>query len=284
MKQQNYERDRNLKEIITYSPELQHLFDMWHHATDLNNVNAQFNLACCFVKIKQKKYAKKVFSLFKKLANQDYTKIQTDAQFMLAECYENGYGIQKSYPRAIRWYETAANNVVNDLINNPDPMGDTANKAFEKAIENQNIDETLDEILFGKITPELINCITESAYSGDVEAQIYLMNLYNLGGGYIEEDIKKCAYWTEKAAKNGNTKAMENLGNMYYYGKGVKQDYKSALYWLEKSSSQGTEYSCYLLGKYYKSQKQYKKSAKWYRTYAERKIKWRNKRLDWEKR
>lgn len=273
-----------MKEIITYSPELQHLFDMWKRATDSDDAAAQLYLAKLYLNVKQENTNKKAFVLLKKLANQDYTKIQTDAQFMLAKCYENGYGIQKSYPRAIRWYEMAADNVVNDLINNPDPMGDTANKALEKTIENQNIDEALDEILFGKITPELINCITESAYSGDVEAQIYLMNLYNLEGGYIEEDIKKCAYWTETAAKNGNTEAMENLGNMYYYGKGVKQDYKSALYWLEKATSQGAEYSCYLLGKYYELQKQYKESAKWYRTYAERKIKWRNKRLGWEKR
>lgn len=278
-----------MNEIITYSPELQYLIKLWQHAADSDDAAAQFSLAKFYFYIEQKSpsksgFAKNTFGILKKLANQSYTQVQTDAQFMLAECYENGYGIQKSYPRAIRWYETAADNVVNDLINNPDPVGDTANKALEKVIENQSIDETLDEILFGKITPELINCITESAYSGDVEAQIYLMNLYNLGGGYIEEDIKKCAYWTEKAAKNGNTEAMENLGNMYYYGKGVKQDYKSALYWLEKASSQGAEYSCYLPGKYYKSQKQYKKSAKWYRTYAERKIKWRNKRLSWEKR
>lgn len=274
---------------ITYSPELQYLMKLWNRATNSDDAIAQFSLAKLYLHIEQKSpsksgFAKNAFGILKKLANQRYTQVQTDAQYMLAKCYENGYGIQKSYPRAFHWYEMAANNVVNDLINNPDPIGDTANKALEKVIENQNIDETLDEILFGKITRELINCITESAYSGDVEAQIYLMNLYNLGGGYIEEDIKKCAYWTEKAAKNGNTEAMENLGNMYYYGKGVKQDYKSALYWLEKAASQGAEYSCYLLGKYYKSQKQYEESARWYRTYAERKIKWRNKRLGWEKR
>lgn len=271
-----------MNEIITYSPELQSFFDMWHLATYSNDVNAQFNLAKCFLKSRQKNTIKKAFALFKKLAHQSYTQIQTNAQFMLGKCYEHGYGITKSYPRAIRWYEIAERNISNDLINNPDPVGEAASKSLDKAIEGRNIDEALDDIFYEHITPELIDCITEAAESGDVDSQEYLMDLYALGGSGIESDDEESAYWAKKAAKNGNAKAMYKLGHMYYYGSGMKYDCKKALYWLEKSAAQGEESSAYQLGKHYKSQNQYKEAAKWYREYAEIRIKWRNNRLGWK--
>lgn len=262
-----------MNEIITYSPELQRLIDTWHLTIDSNDAAAQFNLAKCLLKSKQKSAVQKAFALFKKLANQSYTAVQTDAQFMLGLCYENGYGITKSYPRAIRWYERTGENVGYDMA----PICE----AFDKmVVENgRDVDKTIDEMIFGKITPELIDCITESADGGDVEAQIYLMDLYNLGCGYIEPNGEKFIYWTQRAAENGSPKAMDKLGHIYYYGYSVEQDDKTALYWLENAAKQGEENSAHLLGRHYKLQKNHKEAAKWYRKYAELKIKWRNNRL-----
>ena len=256
-----------MKENITYSPELQNLFDLWHRANDLNDVNAQFNLACCFVKIKHTKYSKKVFSIFKKLANQDSVKIQTDAQFMLAKCYENGYGITKNYPQACKWYKRVRINTNNDIY-----------KAFEKKIDKV-IEEALNVSVYNKITPEIVNCVIESAESGDLESQKYLMELYRFGEGYIEANDEEYAYWTERAAKNGDVQAMYKIGNMYYDGKGVKQNYKKTLYWLHKAAEQGEADAAFLIGNYYISQKQYKTAAKWYRMCAELSIKRRNRIL-----
>ena len=262
-----------MKEIITYSPELQRLFNTWRLATESNDTTAQFNLASVLLKSKQNSAVQKAFLLFKKLANQSYTTVQTDAQFMLGKCYENGYGIQKSYPRAIRWYEKAGNNAGYDMA----PICE----AFDKMVDENgsNVDKTIDEIVFGEITLELIDCITESANGGDVEAQMYLMDLYNLGCGYIEPNHEKFIYWTQRAAENGSPKAMDKLGHIYYYGYSVEQDDKTALYWLENAAIQGEENSAHLLGLHYKSQKNYKEAVKWYRKYAELKIKWRNNML-----
>lgn len=299
-----------MKENITYSPELRyffdmwhraadlndadarsglagHLFDIWHRATNLNDADAQFDLASVLLKSTQKTAIKKAFALFKKLAHQSYTLTQTDAQFMLGKCYENGYGIQKSYPRAIRWYDMAAKNISNDLINNPDPKGEAAGKAVSEvfkasAIEGRDIDEVLDEIIFGKITPESIADVTEAANGGNVEAQIYLMKLYEYGGGYISEDREEYACWAQRAAENGNTEAMCDVGLMYYYGRDMEQDYETALYWLEKAAKQGSAFSAYQLGEYYKSQKRYKEAVKWYRKYSGLRIKERNGRLGWK--
>ena len=272
-----------MKEIISYSPELQNFLDMWHRATDLNEATAQFKFAKFLLKSKQKSTVKKAFALFKKLANQSYTTVQTDAQYMLAQCYENGYGIQKSYQRAIRWYEKAEKNISEDLIKNPDPVGEAAHKALQEKFNGRDIDETLDEILYGKITPELIDSITNTAESGDVASQKYLMDLYDGGAGYIEDDQEESVYWTQKAAENGDTRAMEKLGERYYYGRGVERDLKTAFYWLKKATAQGCESSVHLLGVHYYSFKNYKEAAKWYRAYALLRIKWRNKRLGWEK-
>ena len=262
-----------MNEIITYSPELQRLLDTWQLATNSNDTTAQFNLAKCLLKSKQKTALKKAFVLFKGLANQSYTTVQTDAQFMLGKCYENGYGITKSYQQAIRWYEKAGENVGYDMA----PICE----AFDKMVDENDgdVDKTIDEIIFGEITPELIDCITESANGGDVEAQMYLMDLYNLGCGYIEPNHEKFIYWTQRAAENGSAKAMDKLGHIYYYGYSVEQDDKTALYWLENAATQGEEASAHLLGKHYKSRKNYKEAVKWYRKYAELKIKWRNNRL-----
>lgn len=268
-----------MKEGITYSPELQRLWDLLQRSKKENDAGAQFDLANFYLYLKQEKANKKAFALFKKLAKQDYTPVQTDAQFMLAVCYESGYGIQKNYPRAIKWYRSAVNNITYDLMHCPDPIGDTAYKAFKEAGEGKDIDEALDEILFGKITPELIDCVTESAENGDVDSQIYLTDLYELGADEIEEDPEKCTYWAERAAENGNAEAMDKLGNMYYYGSGVKQDHKTALYWLKKAVSKGCCSAAYLIGEYYKSENRFKESAKWYGLYAEYEIKQRNKRL-----
>ncbi len=268
-----------MKEIITYSAELQCLWDLRQKAEKGNDAAAQFNLAKFYLRLKQESTNSKAFALLKKLAKQGYTTVQTDAQFMLAECYKNGYGIQKNYPRAIKWYISAVHNITYDLMHRPDPFGDSAYQAFKEAVESNDIDEALDEILFGKVTPELIDCVTESAENGDVDSQIYLMNLYKLGTGGIEEDSKKYVYWAKRAAENGNAEAMDKLGNMYYYGNGMKQDYKAALYWLENAVSKGCYSAAYLIGEYYKSENKFKESAKWHRIYAEYEIAQRNKRL-----
>ena len=257
-----------MEEIINYSPELKYLMKLWQRATDSNDTNAQFYLACCFVKSGKNSTQKKTFAFFKKLANQERrTALQTDAQYMLAYCYENGYGITKSYKQACKWYEKAYINANNDIY-----------EALEEKI-NRELDAVLDKPDNSEITSELFDCITESAKCGDVDSQKYLIELYQFGGGCIEANDEKVAYWAERAAENGDSQAMCKIGNMYLNGRGVKQNCKKALYWLEKATAQGEADAACSIGYYYNLQKQYKTAAKWYRTGAELRIDWRNKKL-----
>ena len=273
IEQRNFRRDEILKEHITYSPGLQHLFDIWHRATDSNDTNSQFYLACCFVKSGQKSTQKKAFAFFKKLANQERrTALQTDAQYMLAQCYENGYGITKSYPQASKWYSETYISANCDVY-----------RVFEEKI-NEELDAVLDKPDNSEITSELVDCITEAAEVGDINSQKYLMELYQFGSGCIEANDEKVAYWAERAAENGDRDAMYEIGNMYLYGKGDNRNPEKSFYWLEKSAELGNHNSAYLLGKQYYSQKQYKKAVKWYRLSAELNIKRRNEILSRENR
>ncbi|KAF9343093.1 hypothetical protein BGX26_006274, partial [Mortierella sp. AD094] len=49
----------------------------------------------------------------------------------------------------------------------------------------------------------------------------------------------KAMEWYLKAANQGNAVALNNLGEMYQYGKGVPQDYSKAMEWYLKAAKQG---------------------------------------------
>jgi TPR repeat protein len=66
----------------------------------------------------------------------------------------------------------------------------------------------------------------------------------NLGGLYadgrgVAQDYAKAREWYEKAAANGNARAMNNLGFVYENGRGVAQDYAKAREWYEKAAANG---------------------------------------------
>lgn len=66
----------------------------------------------------------------------------------------------------------------------------------------------------------------KAANEGDAEAQLFL------GRHYCEEkDYVAAAQWYRKAAEQGNLEAPEELGNIYYEGRGVKRDWNEALKW-----------------------------------------------------
>ena len=111
-----------MKEKITYSSDLKCFFDLCNRANS-NNLAAQFDLAKFYLHINRENTNKKAFLLLKKLANQSYNAVQTNAQYMLARCYEKGYGITKNYKQSAKWYRQAYINANNDIY-----------KAFENEI------------------------------------------------------------------------------------------------------------------------------------------------------
>lgn len=51
--------------------------------------------------------------------------------------------------------------------------------------------------------------------------------------------------WFSRAAENGHAYAMAELGDCYYYGRGVEKDLKTATRWFEKSANEGDDYGQY---------------------------------------
>ncbi len=225
-----------MEETITYAPALRGLVDLWHRAEDPEDAAAQFALARVLMKSGRPDTVKRAFTLFKKLANGGYTGVQTEARYMLGLCYENGRGIQKSYPRAIRWYKLAGDNVPNDL------------RPLYKANEDR-LNRELDAALDG------------------------------YEGGYAPPDAAEAAYWTGKAAANGDVEALAELGRMYYYGEGVERDLRRGRDLMELAAKRGSAASAYALGKHYEKMKANRRAAEWYRRYAALKIRERDRLL-----
>ncbi len=71
------------------------------------------------------------------------------------------------------------------------------------------------------------------------EAQEVLGQMYLAGVG-VEKDVRKGIEYWEKAASNGSSDAMFNLGICYEQGvPGITEDIDKAIYWLEKGSELG---------------------------------------------
>ena len=78
--------------------------------------------------------------------------------------------------------------------------------------------------------------------------------------------------WYQKAADQGNASAQNNIGDLYYWGNGVKQDYEEAMKWYRKAAAQGNAIAQMNIGHLYdqgKGVKQdYEEAMKWYRKVA----------------
>ena len=106
-----------------------------------------------------------------------------------------------------------------------------------------------------------------SAEQGDARTQNDLGNIYYFGRG-VPQNYAKAFELFGKSAEQGFAVAQNNLGNMYYSGAGVPQNNKRAAYWYTKAAEQGDAWAQYSLGEMYYSAKgdlqDYKKSYMWY--------------------
>jgi TPR repeat protein len=113
---------------------------------------------------------------------------------------------------------------------------------------------------------------SKAAAKGSARAQNDLGNLYYDGKG-VKQDYAEAANWYRKAAEQGYAGAQNHLGNLYYSGDGVKQDYGEAANWYRKAAEQGYARAQNNLGEMYyvgKGVKQnHAEAANWYRKAAE---------------
>ncbi len=78
----------------------------------------------------------------------------------------------------------------------------------------------------------------KSAEHGDLEAQLTLGIMYDLGQG-VPQNYTEALKWYRLAANQGNAVAQNNLGILYLNAQGTPQDLSEAARWIQMSANQG---------------------------------------------
>ncbi|MHA1546252.1 MAG: peptidoglycan-binding protein [Alphaproteobacteria bacterium] len=88
-------------------------------------------------------------------------------------------------------------------------------------------------IIGGRFTDNLAR-----AQAGDPMAQV-LVGIEYGKGSVVEKDEAKARQWYEKAARQDNIDAQNNLGNIYWFGRGVAKDAFRAIDYYRSAAAQG---------------------------------------------
>jgi TPR repeat protein len=87
----------------------------------------------------------------------------------------------------------------------------------------------------------------------------YIIGNFGVSGAMdVPQDYKQAMNWFIKAANNGNDNAMNLIGDMYHYGRGVTTNIPSAIEWYIKGANQGNEWTQANLGYFYENEDGFK--------------------------
>ena len=130
------------------------------------------------------------------------------AQNRLAEIYEQGTGIPKSYKESLKWYGRAASQ-----------GDDLAQFNLARLLEASGASE------------EALLWFHKAGEQGNLLAQVVL-------GNRIGVDDDQTFKWFRLAAEQGHSEAQYHLGLMYRNGRGTPVDFQEAIRWLHRSAEQ----------------------------------------------
>lgn len=205
-----------------------------------------------------------------------------EASNMLGSMYEYGLGRDSDMTLALQYYLDAAKQHYADAENNIGrlhEMGKGVPKNFELAVEyysraaEQKHADALTNLGFMAengmgMSVDIIQA--EQWYRDAAEtseyarAENYLGSLYYHGKGQIEQDFNEAVQWFRKAAEQGNTHALNNLGICYEEGAGVSRDYAMAKEYYKKSASGNHPSAANNLGYIYLLEKNYEDAIRWF--------------------
>lgn len=117
-----------------------------------------------------------------------------------------------------------------------------------------------------KDLPQFLFDFIVELYKIEIEAgNIHAMNdlgaLYYKGRG-CEQDYTKAVYYYNMAAEHGDGQAQENLGYCYYYGRNMPVDYEKAFHYFSLGAFTGHLISLYKIGDMYQNGYYVKKNEK----------------------
>ena len=161
----------------------------------------------------------KVVELYLKAAEQG----NAVAQYNLGLCYYIGYGAERNYEEAAKWWTAAAEN---------------GHYAAQTNLgmcyyNGEGVDRD---------PSEAVKWWTAAAEQDHVESQYELADCYHTGDG-VEQNEAEAVKWWAKAAENGNTDAMVYLAWQYFDGEILENDYGKAVEWVTKAAEKGNEWA-----------------------------------------
>jgi tRNA A-37 threonylcarbamoyl transferase component Bud32 len=99
---------------------------------------------------------------------------------------------------------------------------------------------------------EAMTLLRKAADLGDSRAMQELGEMY-MEGAVVDKNDEEAAKWFRKGADKGNTAAMLYLGVMYQLGNGVEQSETDAANWFRKAADAGNSAAMYNLGTLYEA-------------------------------
>jgi hypothetical protein len=142
-----------------------------------------------------------------------------EAQWLLARCYDEGFGVERNRIHAIGWYLKAAEQGYPPAQNH---LGSCY----------QNGDGVPED------DAEAVKWYRKAAGQGYGIAKANLAWCCDTGSG-IAQDEAEAVKWYREAAEEGDDTSQYNLGVHYEWGSGVKQDKEAAIEWYRKAAKQG---------------------------------------------
>ena len=146
------------------------------------------------------------------------------AQYCVATCYADGFGVPKDDVEAFKWFLKSA-------LQKP-PGFSCAQHAvgvcyrYGRGVRQDH--------------GEAVVWLLKAAEQGLAIARCELADRYRLGQG-TPKDFAAAAGWYEKAAEQGHALAQNNIGICYERGLGVGRDLVQAYKWLRLAADAGVE-------------------------------------------
>jgi TPR repeat protein len=142
-----------------------------------------------------------------------------EAQWLLARCYDEGFGVERNEIRAVSWHLKAAEQGYAPAQNH---LGSCY----------QNGDSVPQD------DAEAVEWYRRAADQGYAIAQANLGWCHDTGTG-VARDEAEAAQWYRKAAEQGDYTSQFNLAVHYEWGSSVGQDKQEAIKWYRKAADQG---------------------------------------------
>ena len=210
--------------------------EWWEKAAEGGSPDAMYALACRYKEgtVLEKnegladELCKKAFSIWKRRAAVD----DSQAQRRLADCYAAGIGTQIDEQLSLTWYRKAAEG--NDIW-----------ALLELGLWRNSM---LDDDEEKKWRPMAISHLKNLARKGNPWCQNQMGDFYS--GFYDNEhtNLDEAIRWYEKAAEQGVSSAMYNLGVRYLKGDGIDVNFKKASRLLAQAVRNGNESALYDYG------------------------------------